>query len=257
MHRFTPFLLLSADANPPFPSQLAVQRSLMHSILIDMHTGLPAYASSNLIRSDSDPDDECGWRCVDCSDGIVHTFLFERVLRSQTGEDVSLQLNRMPPSVHYLHVKDAYIGHVSWRTRMLPRELRYLYLCNVSNTQGTENPRDLDLRELPMHMEEFLITYARWTGPLYLTNLPQNLRLLQLQDVLHSFTFVDNRALPTSLEQASVSYMLGSTNRKIRSIDGSKVDKRVKKDRTLRAYSRHYLKFYRRVSNVLFDDNVY
>ena len=251
MHSLHPFLFLTTDLKPYLPLQLEFQRSLMHAIIVDMNTGLPVYASSNLIRDDIDPDDECDWRCVECSDGIVHTFLFERGLGSRNGDDVSLQLNRMPPSVHYLHVKDAYIGHVSWRTRMLPRELRYLYLCNVSNTQSTDNSQDLDLRELPMHLEEFLVTYARWTGPLYLTSLPQNMRLLQLQDILHSFTFVDNRALPPSLEIASVSYMLGSTNQKIKSIDGSKVDKRVKKDWTLRDHSRHYMKFYHRLLNVL------
>ena len=234
------FSVLSADLqeNSQRGVHRQLQRDMMNFLIRRSNGDAIDFQNSKFVRSkDVDWNDECRWRGVDCTDGVMHTFITnEGVL----GDDEVLNMRWLPSTLRFFHLQFVWL-QAPWKAAELPRELRYFYSYNcylymeeywlVERQERKDQKRHdlfVDLRKLPRRLEEFRLNSGFWAGPVRLANLPETLRLLHLTKILVYPTVVDNASLPEGLKSIIIDYCEGSKNQKLISTDGAPVDNRVK-----------------------------
>ena len=159
-------------------------------------------AVNHLVRDAYDLPDICKWRGVECTDGVMHTFVWHR----QGLTPLGILMEWLPPTLQFLHLDRITMIH-GWQPFNLPRALRYLNLndCDRHSTQSSSSLPDAlialsDLRMLPSKMEEFILDNSFFMGQIMLESLPQTMRLLFLRTFFFEKVNIDPLALPDQME---------------------------------------------------------
>ena len=211
------FTLASEIGAPIADEEKIFQRRLMHSILAAPNGEAWDCARSRLIQNREDADDECAWRGVICHKGIIRTF----ITSSELTAVLPLRMRMLPSTLYHIHFCAVNLDS-AWTAETLPRELRYLFITSSDIVS-------IDLRKLPVHMEE-LHSMQNIQGVIDLTELPKEMRLLQLWGVLISTVIVDNAAIPKSIERVRI-VETGAQMVDYLLVDGLQFDPRIERGR--------------------------
>ena len=178
--------------------------------------------------TDQTPD-PCMWRGVECTEGIVTTFVFVRTFHEghwRTPNNWEIEVDYLPSTLCFLHLQFIHLID-EWVPERLPRDLRYFFSMTNYIFQHNETQRGLNLRKLPQKLEELIVFQAWFAGNLLIDSLPPSLRLLNLRMEQPKQIFISNEALPDSLE--TLALFSHDSKAKIYELSGKKLDPRVKK----------------------------
>ena len=217
------------------PEQKQMQKMLMQTSFSVLTGGQWNHRVSNFIRTDTDPDNECLWRGVRCTGGVLHTFVCNKKI---IGENRALHMSWLPSTLAFVHMTFIDLAG-PWKACELPRTLRYMYMSNcymnqhwlqVKRHKNFQKRCDLfiDLRRLPLKLEEFCLYNSWWAGPVHITDLPRLMRLLYIVGSLTHPTYVENKTLPEGLQEVIIEYDKKTSNEVLISAKNETVDQRVK-----------------------------
>ena len=169
-------LLLSA-ADGPVRSDadtIHLQNRMMHNIFTTLE-------SNNI----------CGWYGVHCVDGIVDKIAWNgAVLRKP------VTLRWLPHTARDVLLENVEVVD-GLQTRLLPRESRYFYIDRPKILDDVVIC--LDMRALPLNMEEFHVRKLRPVGPVDLRDLPRTMIAISIIVTPVSFVLMDGTRLPDHL----------------------------------------------------------
>ena len=151
-----------------------------------------------ILEEGSEPTHCCGWRGVDCTDGVVRGFCW----KSHGVYHLTLAMDWMPPSMQHVHLNRCEV-HKGIHSARLPRELRYFAMRSCTEMGGWVIPV-IDLQTLPPLLEELLFIKCSLRGSINVTNLPDSLQVLCFIHVNITEMTVCNESLPHNLEKMAV-----------------------------------------------------
>ena len=197
-------LLTCADAQLA-PVEHAMQTQLLHNAVLDpRNKGNIQYSVRRYFGIQNIEKTEiCTWTGVKCTNGRVTRFIM--MCRPGYGRDIDM--NWLPNSVKVIHFLNLYLLD-GYPSTSLPRDLEYLYLMDCASVGLLKPVTPIDLRQLPVSLEELHLINSTWASPpspLYLTALPTKLRILQIRSWRIGPSYIDWALLPRALEYIGLS----------------------------------------------------
>ena len=175
-------------------------------------------------------NDCCAWRGVGCADGVIVSIHLDHSGRGG-GKITAIHMSWMPPTVRYAWIGYLHTFH-GWKTSRLPREMRYLSLTHVDRVpilKGRE--LEVDLRMLPSQMEELYVVGGWYNGAVYVDNLPQSMRIIQITNPAVNEAFVNFAALPLGFQGMCLSNTLSDAAQKKTEMPRIRGTGRIRSDR--------------------------
>ena len=218
----------TANSKPTLtPHEKRLQQVHMLSILqIADERWCQVYGLIERYNGDPKHSDACLWMGVTCENEIVRRIEWgDNAPMSFRWSDEfleapnSFRIEFVPPTVVHLDMNGLYIN-AEFETRALPRELVDLELIQCG-LMGTVN-----CQTLPLNLRSMMCQTNQLQGTILLSGLPRGLKQLSLAGNPLQKVFVDNSDLPEAFEWGVFSS--GDKKVKIASLDGKKVDKRVR-----------------------------
>ena len=145
-----------------------------------------------LFETDIDINDPCGWRGVVCWANLVTRFDYRNSALRDIPEVEAYEW--IPPTLWHLHLAHQRIKRPV-NTRLLPRVLSYCSLRNC-DIQGSFN-----VQTLPMRIETLDCSRNAISGAILLQKLPEAILSMDFSFNNVLYVFVDNSALPPSLNK--------------------------------------------------------
>ena len=168
-----------------------------------------------LVKPGCDPKEICEWKGIVCDEKLVRTVAWKEM------EDFYLQsMDWLPATIRKVHLRLVPVL-TPIKTRHLPRELKYLYLCDCDFPISP-----IDLQGLPIHLEELHMRACMITGDVLLASLPPYLRVIDLTFNDIQKVYVLNSKLPETLVQVHLAKLFKKP--KIVCLDEKKADPRVR-----------------------------
>ena len=161
----------------------------------------PATRVNNLERfhmNCGQTDDVCQWRGIFCdTESRQMKSLF--LCGYSVSKPIIVSLDWLPPTLEHI-LFNRIFSCAGWSAAVLPRRLKYLMMENVKVYRSCRPyERCIDVRKLPMDMEELIIERSWYYGSVVIHNLPQSMRILRLNNVPSTMAFIDALSLPKSL----------------------------------------------------------
>ena len=115
--------------------------------------------------------DTCEWRCVECANGAVSAFTWDRqaMRHPLSSVDSTLCIEWLPPTLRSLKIVCGY-QQARLDLRALPRRLVLM------DIQGNQYYGGLDLSQLPSQFEEMNASKNNFSGTLKMWRLPKTLK---------------------------------------------------------------------------------
>ena len=143
-------------------------------------------------------NDACEWKCTQCIDGIVHGVVWAAPRQMLT----RINIEWLPPTTEIAHFADTAI-RPGINPKRLPRALRYLCLKKCRKF-GEHWIPGIDLRSLPMRLEELHVIGGDFDGTVDLTCLPPTMQAISFIHVNCEALVVRRALLPIRLERVCV-----------------------------------------------------
>ena len=182
--------------------------------------------------------DECDTRHIRCdANGLVEG-IFADKSKSRPKNRKIFDMQWAPPHAKFIHFRGITLASKVCSAN-LPRELRYLFLDRVMQIHQVYPEFAFDLKNLPIRMEELIITGGVLRGPVVLTQLPAKLRILMLntaQNRMKTNVMVDFSVLPSVLQIAYITSFSSEQSVRIQNAGDTQADDRVRVGRTLSLY---------------------
>mmetsp|Transcript_94 Transcript_94/g.198 ORF Transcript_94/g.198 Transcript_94/m.198 type:complete len:233 (-) Transcript_94:52-750(-) len=212
--------LSSADLHES--PRITYQRDLMFRLIggFVQNGHIPAYG---LFDDAAHVRNVCAWNGVSCSGDFVYRIYWTRFGDPRLTLHY-IDIRHFPPSLRHIQIQNLnYVGKLSdFSVRYLPRCVKFVDL-----TSG-DFPGSLDLRILPENLTHLLLKCNRLSGAVDMTGLPEGFIALDARENSIHKVVVDNRSLPTSLENAQVGGHKSFKRRVVLwEVNGKKVDDRV------------------------------
>ena len=200
----------ASNQSPLSANDTKYQTACMHRAL-PQSMGFRSAAVSNIYKNHAHKDKPCEWTGMGCHYGLLTKCVVVHV-----HVNLDIDTHWLPPSVQFLHLFEATVLSPLIPER-LPRDLRYLCFFNCrSKRHGatyTKFPRTLDFSKLPPKMEELHIdrSVGLMCGAatlvetvLVLKDLPETLRILQINTSVVHRVYIDWYTMPWSLDFLSL-----------------------------------------------------
>ena len=177
--RFFLFKLLCADTQPHAQPLIDYQRICMQNAMAQKFSLQKEF--QKFIVADSDSiGNVCEWRGVDCeNDGNGH-FRVTTVIMIRSSKHIwQVTIGWFPSSVRTLSLELIEVKD-SLSSKHFPRDLEFarLYCCSFVDKKSKNKP--LDLRYLPVNLEELHIIESWLSKTVIVDALPKNLKILRL-----------------------------------------------------------------------------
>ena len=145
--------------------------------------------------------DVCRWKGVLCSNDEVKAIFISPEMRAEKGEFVPLvDIRWLPPTLEYIHFVHV-ILYREFHAAIVPRKLKYLYLKNVQGFLGVDNRQSIDLQNLPLELEEFIVLESlHYCGTLKIMSIPPRMRMLWIESTGSFHAMVNKAAFPESFK---------------------------------------------------------
>ena len=139
---------------------------------------------------------------------------------SMVSEAVSLQItvamDWLPSTLKSIHLRNIFLDD-GWVAERLPRDTEYLFMGNVVTFNEVGKNRRVDLRRLPVNMEELILQASWLRGKIVLTDLPKKMRISWLQHIMCTKAFIEPDLLPNALAYIYIQNYRG--NAELRGLD--------------------------------------
>ena len=111
----------------------------------------------------------------------------------------------------------SFIVHVilyrEFHAAIMPQKLKYLYLKNVQGFLGVDNRQSIDLQNLPLELEEFIVLDSiHYYGTLKIMSMPPRMRILWIESTGSFNAIVNKAAFPESFKHFYLCDPLGEVS---------------------------------------------
>ena len=172
------------------------------------------------LGTDSDTEDCCSWRGVECTSGTVT----ELVLTTYDAQERiwHVDILWLPNTIRYLCIQHSVL-HSTFSLEQLPRDLQYLRIRN-GMLRSEPLRKTVNLERLPRNIEELSVEMDDpLCGTVYIPSLSSKLVRCYLRSFSIRVVIVDNNSLPKNMRQV----MIIGQKAKFWSVDGKKLDDRI------------------------------
>ena len=142
--------------------------------------------------------DVCRWNGVMCSKDEIRAIYMQ-----EAATDLCVDMDWLPPTLQYVHLISVTFLHQLHPARM-PRDLKYFYTQDVKRFSDIQKRRYVDLKHLPLKLEEFVLRYVIFDGTVSLLSLAPCVKLLWIGGNKCITALVDPASWPKSLQSFSL-----------------------------------------------------
>ena len=177
-----------------------------------------------------DPD-PCTWRGVDCTDGILTTFLMTQVNYNHLidgqmfASRFLINLEWLPSTLQCVRIRKINLYN-GLSTSHLPRDSRFFMLEHCSNMGFNY---DINFNKLPSQIEELDLIGCWVQGTVLIEELPKSMHVLVISNQYIERVYIDSEKLPFPLEKIIINCYDTALHKKVRLIEvsSSKMDERI------------------------------
>ena len=149
--------------------------------------------------------DVCRWNGVICSKDEVRAIYMQKATT-----DLCVDMHWLPPTLQYVHlIRVTFLDQL--HPARMPRNLKYFYTQDVKRFSDFQRRRYVDLKHLPLKLEEFVLRHVKFDGTVSLLSLPPCLKLLWICGDQFRSALLDPASWPKSLQ----SFLLWSPSGKV------------------------------------------
>ena len=167
----------------------------------------------------------CGFRGIKCRNGIITSLtvsVADGGASTEMAKQACVDMAWLPPTIMGVSIVHTVMLN-GWRSEDLPRKLRLMRLHRCRSSNSSLQPagdKTIDLRKLPLEMENLYIVGGWYNGSVVIDDLPPKMQILYLSNANFREAIVNLDGLPVKMALVGIRRYGKSNTIKIHKIGG-------------------------------------